>query len=182
MVTSLPLPHSDWVEVGYILRPHGVRGELRMILHAPEEGFPKSIESVLLIHPKHGERTVKVNSARKNKDAILMMLDTVQDRDEAQRWKGAAVFADPDLLPMPEQGYHVYELVGTTVEDANGQCLGKVTGFLDNSAHFLLQIQGEGEEKLFPYVEEFIVGYDREKNALRVSVPDGLWDDDESSS
>ena len=110
----------DWVEVGYILRPHGVRGELRMVLHAPEEGFPKSIESVRLVHPKQGEQSAAVVSARPSKDAILMRLESIRDRDEAQRWKGSAVMADANLLPEPEHGYHVFELVGTGVKDQSG--------------------------------------------------------------
>ena len=179
MGTYNTLPHNEWVEVGYLLRPHGVRGELRVILHAPEEGFPKTIESILLVHPKHGEKPAKVNSARKSKDAILMTLDAIQDRDEAQRWKGAALFADPTHLPAPEQGYHLYELVGTTVASTNGDELGEVTGFLDNSAHFLLKIRQNGQERLFPYVEEFVHGYDRDTNTLTVKVPEGLWDEEE---
>ena len=176
------MPHNEWVEVGYLLRPHGVRGELRVILHAPEEGFPKSIESILLIHPKHGEKAAKVTSARKSKDAILMILDAINDRDEAQRWKGAALFADPTYLPEPEQGYHLYELVGTSVVDSTGVSLGKINGFLDNSAHFILQIGGQGPEKLLPYVEQFVEGYDRDTDTLTVRVPEGLWDLEEPKS
>ena len=179
MDTNNTLPHNEWVEVGYLLRPHGVRGELRVILHAPEEGFPKSIESIVLVHPKHGDKPAKVLSARKSKDAILMKLDALQDRDEAQRWKGAALFADPSHLPETEQGYHLYELVGTAVADANGKALGEVTGFLDNSAHFLLKIRQDGHERLFPYVEDFVLGYERETNTLTVQVPEGLWDEEE---
>lgn len=179
MVTKATLPHNEWVEVGYLLRPHGVRGELRVILHAPEEGFPKSIESILLIHPKHGEKAAKVQSARKSKDAILMTVDTIRDRDEAQRWKGAALFVDPAHLPEPEQGYHLYELIGTAVVDTAGVSLGEIAGFLDNSAHFLLQIKKDGQEKLLPYVEQFVAGYDRDTDTLTVHVPEGLWDHDE---
>ena len=179
MDNNKALPHSEWVEVGYLLRPHGVRGELRVILHAPEEGFPESIESILLVHPKHGHKASKVQSARKSKDAILMKLDAIADRDEAQRWKGAALLADPAHLPEPEQGYHLYELIGTNVTDAQGGLIGEITGFIDNSAHFLLKIKENDKEKLFPYVDAFVLGYDRESNTLRVQVPDGLWDDEE---
>ena len=66
--------------------------------------------------------------------------------------------------------------------DTDGQGLGEVTGFLDNSAHFLLKIKQNGQERLFPYVEEFVEGYDRETNTLTVLVPEGLWDDDEPAS
>ena len=172
--------NCDWIEVGYILRPHGVRGELHVVLHAPEEGFPKSIASVLLIHPKHGERPTKVDTARTKRDAVLMRLDTIKDREEAQRWKGAAVHVEASHLPPPEQGYHVYELIGSSVIDESGQHLGDVTGFLDNSAHFLLKLSKDGQELLFPYVEDFVQGYDRESNALIVRVPPGLWDADDA--
>ena len=111
-----------------------------------------------------------------------MTLDTIRGRDEAQHWKGAALFADPAHLPDPEQGYHLYELIGTAVSDSTGNALGEISGFLDNSAHFLLKIQHHGQEKLFPYVEEFVQGYDRDTNTLTIQVPEGLWDDQEPES
>jgi 16S rRNA processing protein RimM len=173
---------NEWVEVGYILRPHGVRGELRVVLHAPEEGFPKSIESVRLVHPKHGEHSAKVDSARKTKDAVLLCLDTVRGRDEAQRWKGSAIFVEAAYLPEPAQGYHVFELVGANVASVDGTPLGTIAGFLDNSAHLLLRVEHEGKELLFPYVEEFIHGFERESDTLVICVPEGLWDEDEGTS
>jgi len=175
-------PGQDWVEVGYILRPHGVRGELRVILHAPEEGFPKTIKSVRLVHPKHGEQSANVDSARKTKDAVLMCLDSIKGRDDAQRWKGSAIFVEASHLPPPEQGYHVYELVGAKVASVDGAALGEVAGFMDNSAHLLLRISNQGKELLFPYVEEFVHSYERDSDTLVVTIPDGLWEDEEAES
>jgi 16S rRNA processing protein RimM len=114
------------------------------------------------------------------RDAVLMRLDTIKDRDEAQRWKGAAVHVEASHLPPPGQGYHVYELIGSSVIDDSGQHLGDVTGFLDNSAHFLLKLNKDGQELLFPYVEDFVKGYERESNSLIVTVPPGLWDTDDT--
>lgn len=180
--TTTTQPDNDWVEVGYVLRPHGVKGEVRVVLHAPEEGFPKTIEAVRLVHPKHGERGAKVDSARKTKDAVLMCLDSIKGRDEAQRWKGSAIYVEASHLPAPNQGYHVYELVGAKVASVDGTALGEIVGFLDNSAHLLLKIEHQGNELLFPYVEEFIHSYERSSDTLVVSIPEGLWEDEESGS
>lgn len=167
---------NNWVEIGYILRPHGVRGEMRLVLHAGEDIFPKTIKTVEFSHPDHGEQVFTVKQARNTKGAVLLVCENIQGRDEAQKWKGSAVRVQTAGLVTSEAGFHLFELVGVRLMDGDGEPQGEITGFMDNAGHWVLRLNRNGKEALFPFADELVTDFNRNAGILTVLVPEGLWE------
>jgi len=169
---------SPWIQFGYIFKAHGVRGELRMIPQS-EFPFPKKLKTVRVV-PKNGAPTVyTVKSVREIHNAYLLTLEEISGRNEAEALKGAAVQIPQDILPRLGAGeYYLFELVGTTVEDREGEILGQVEDLLDNAGQILLRISYNEKERFLPAVPETVLSFDREQKKLLVSVPEGLWEED----
>ncbi|MEC9465510.1 MAG: ribosome maturation factor RimM [Myxococcota bacterium] len=168
-----------WVEVGYVLRAHGVAGELRVVLHSPEEGLPDSLERVRLVKGAKS-RKYSLQSVRPTKDAILVRLVGVGGREEAALLKGHTVEVEEAQLPEVEgREHYLYQVIGATVVDANGSPIGVLEGFLETSAHPIAVLRYDGVERLVPWVEAFFVGFDRASFTVTMNVPEGLWDEPE---
>ena len=168
-----------WVEVGYVLRAHGVAGELRVVLHSPDEGLPESVERVQL--SKSGKsRKYRIESVRPTKDAVLVRLMGVGGREAAAALKGHTIEVEEAQLPNVEgREHYLYEVMGATVVTGAGEVLGTLESFLETSAHPIAVLKHGDKERLVPWVESFFVGFDRDERVVTMDVPDGLWDDSE---
>ena len=79
----MPKTPGNWVPLAEVLRPHGVRGEVRLKPYNRESDLLLDLEDVLLRMPDGEEHEVSVDGARRANDAVLMKLYSVDDRDHA---------------------------------------------------------------------------------------------------
>jgi len=151
------------LELGRIGRPHGVRGEVTVVLtsNRPERTEPGAVLFA-------GERALVVESARTQRDGWVVAFEGVTSREDAEELRGSLLHGD--ALPTEDgDELWVHELVGAEVRDRSGQVLGRVRAVEENPAHDLLVLD---DGTLVPTV--FVVG--READAVVVDVPDGLLD------
>ena len=168
-----------WVEVGYVSRAHGVMGELRVVLHSPDEGLPESVEKIRLKKGQDSKKYV-IEQARSTKDALLLRLMGVGSREAAAALKGFTLEVEEDQLPEVEgREHYLFEVVGAPVVAPSGEAHGTIESFLHTSAHPIAVLRHQGRERLVPWVEDFFVSFDREAASVVMEVPEGLWDDAE---
>lgn len=71
-------------------------------------------------------------------------------------WVSRADFPEPD-----DDEFYWVDLIGATVVNEQQETLGTVRGLIDNGAHQILRIVGEGEvERLVPFVEVYVKSVD----------------------
>jgi 16S rRNA processing protein RimM len=148
------------LEVGRVLRPHALAGEVLVKLVTNRlERVQKGSTLLAAGHELQVER-----SRPFNKGTWLVSFEQVRDIEAAERLRGMALFAQP--LSDPEALW-VHELVGASVRNAQGEELGNVTAVLANPASDLLELEGGG---LIParFVVEHGAGW------VVVDVPPGL--------
>ena len=150
------------LELGRIGRPHGLRGEVTVVLvsNRPERTAPGAVLFA-------GERRLLVTSARPQRDGWVLAFEGVTSREEAEALRGSVLFGD--ALPADGDELWVHEVVGAEVRDPSGRVLGRVRAVEENPAHDLLVLE---DGTLVPTV--FVV--DREPGVVVVDVPDGLLD------
>jgi 16S rRNA processing protein RimM len=122
------LAPDAWVPLAEVMRPHGVRGELRLRLFNRDSDLLLGLDEVLVRFPEGDEQEVSVDGARRANDAILMKLHSVDDRDRADELRGAVVCARRADFPPPEDGeFYACDVEGARVVVEGGEELGAVT-------------------------------------------------------
>ena len=115
------MPLGATVEVGIVARPHGVRGEVRVALHWDGSDALGSAPEVLLRLPRRGERRLAVVQARKVPKAVLLRLEGVESRDDAELLRGARVLVPREAMPALGPGeYYLCDLVGAELRGPEG--------------------------------------------------------------
>src|SRR5580698_6494386 len=110
------LADDDWVPLADVLRPHGVRGELRLRLYNRDSDLLLEQEDVLVRFPDGEEQEVSVDGARRADDAILMKLHSVDDRNRAEDLRGAVVCVRRAAFPAPAEGeFYACDIEGARV-------------------------------------------------------------------
>ncbi|HLJ07198.1 MAG TPA: ribosome maturation factor RimM [Acidimicrobiia bacterium] len=152
---------SGLLEVGRILRPHGLSGEVLVELWSDQSRLrPGNV-----LDTERGPLTV--TASRHHRDRFLVSFSGVTDRAAADAWRGVALLAEP--LSQPGTLW-VHQLVGATVVSATGEELGVVEAVEPNPASDLLVLGGGG---LVPL--RFVVSFEPHERVV-VDIPDGLLD------
>jgi 16S rRNA processing protein RimM len=158
----VPAP-EDRLEVGWVGKAHGLRGEV--VVHAvsnrPERFAAGSVVAVAGV-PR------RIETSRAQGDKYVVRFEGVDDRDAAERLRGARLTGEP-LGEAPEGEVWVHEVIGSEVVDRAGTVLGRVEAIEANPASDLMVLDGGA---LVPMV--FVV--EQAPGRVVVDVPEGLLD------
>ena len=168
----------DYLLLGRILRPHGVVGEIRMSINSDfPERFVELEQVYLGTSPEDPKPTpIQLKKVRFHQSYALVTFQGISDRNEADTLRGKYVLIDMDhAVPLEEDEYYLYQLIGMEVFTVDEQALGSVREVLETGANdvYVLDSPKYGE-LLIPAHSETIVDIDIDKNRIVVNLPDGL--------
>ena len=168
---------GDEVVLGKITRPHGIRGEVKVL---PLSGWPDSFrngERLRLTTEGEPDRIITMEALRKQGNAYIIKIAGIDNRNEAERLRGSVVFVPKDRIPpLPPDSYYVDELIGLTVLSTDDVRIGRMEDVLKGGAHDIYVIRDNGKEILVPAVKAFIKRIDLESQIMTIEVIEGLLD------
>jgi 16S rRNA processing protein RimM len=172
---TAPSGNSGAIEVGRIARAHGVRGELRVLLHWSESDSLLAADEVFVQLPGAESRVMKVESARRADRAILLKLSGVSDRDLATALRGATISVARADLPAAGAGeFYLCDLIGARVVDPAGE-IGVVLEIRGHPSVDCLVIRtDDGRQVEQPLVTPWFERVDLEARCVYLSGRDGL--------
>src|SRR5919197_147523 len=106
--------------VGRIGRPHGLRGEVSVLVRtdSPEQRFASGA-----VFELGAGRRLTVAGTRWHRGALLVRFAEVSDRDTAAELRGTVLTVAADELPPPDDPdeFHDHQLIGLRAELTDGQ-------------------------------------------------------------
>ncbi len=191
---------DDWVEIGRIVAPQGLNGEMRVY---PDTDFPERFLEPgdrWLLRPGQTEpETVQLVSGRflAGKGLYVIKLKGVNYRDQVEALREARLLiAASDRLALAPGEFHVADLVGLTIRlQATGQEIGTVVDIyaagndllaieLFSNAAAVPDTQATSPSKkrkskpapplLIPFVAEIVPVVDIDAGFIVINPPQGL--------
>lgn len=169
------------VEVGRVVKPHGLRGEVVVELRTdrPEVRFAAGA-SVWL-----DGAAATVTAGRPHQGRWLVRFDAAPDREAAEALRGRVVTAPVLEGDADADAYWNHELVGLVVVDEAGTDLGDVVAIVElpgAAGYDLLEVRrADGSSWLLPDVDELCAVVETDDGDLLLQVldpPPGLLDPD----
>ncbi len=169
---------KDLLTCGKVVKPHGLKGELCIIWHADSPLLLQETGKIYLRMPAERPRAFRPEALREHRNRLLLQLEQITGRDEAEKWRGAEILVDARELPREDEDeVYLYELLGCRVYLDSGKYLGLLQGFVPQKNGEIWQIVDEkGTEILFPAEDDFIVHLDPGAKKAVISPPEGLLD------
>ena len=160
------------VAVGRITRPHGVTGEVAVIVVTEVEDRFAVGATVWL----EDGRTLTVASSRPHKDRLLVRFEEVRDRAQAEALAKALLVVPESTSPeLPEGSWWDHQLVGCVVETDTGRALGELRDVIHTPANDVWSIVDEaGTETLIPVLTDVLADVDVERKRIVVREIEGL--------
>jgi len=166
---------EQMIRVGKIINCHGVRGELVLLSLSDDNRRFKRLKHALLEQSDGNYQEVRILSTREHKGNILLTLEGVTDRDQAERFKNHYLCVRPEDAVKPKGSYFIYEIVGLQVYEGD-TCYGRVTAVLQNSSTDLYEVQGVYGTFYLPALKTVVQNIDLDKGRMDVALPAGLLD------
>lgn len=160
------------LELGVVVKPHGVRGAIKVHLHNAESSVLQHQGEVILAVAGE-ERHVRCRYLGEAGDCALLSLEDVQSREAAEQLRGARILVDRQQLePLAEDEYLYEDLIGCRVEDEGGQLLGTVEQVFSAGASDVLVVSDGAQERLIPLVDDWVLSVDVDARQIRVAGGD----------
>ncbi len=171
--------------LGEVLRPHGIRGELRIRLLTD---YPERIASLKTVYLADSPEAAKVKpyqvqGMRMNGGFGLLRLRDIDDRTQADRLRGLYLLIDIEhAVPLEEGEVYLYQLIGLTVQTQSGETLGTLKDVMETGANDVYVVDSPRYgEILIPVTEQTIVKTDVSTGLIVVNLPEGLLPDQASN-
>jgi len=162
-----------YLAVGRILRPRGLRGELKVEILTEDPSRFQLLETVYV-----GPQFVpyQLERARLHQDVLLLKLIGCDDRDTAETLRDMLVqVAVEDALPLKEGEFWTYQILGLEAWTVEGELLGVVREVLETGANDVYGVQDKnGAELLIPALTDVVLEIDIDAGRMLVELPEGL--------
>lgn len=150
---------TDEVNVGEIVKPQGIRGEVKVRAGGFSERLAQ-LQSVRL-KTRGGERAYRVLGGRAGGGFAYLRLEGVADRDAAEALRGAGVFVAREDAALGEDENFISDLIGLTAVDTQGRRIGRLTDVLrPNAVCDVYAFDTPRGEMLLPALKRAVVRVD----------------------
>jgi len=162
---------EKYLIVGKILKPHGVRGMMKIIsyMHKPEDIFTAKvfyklqnfIPIDLRVHQKLDDQN------------FICTSNNVLNRLEAEKLHSCYLFIEKSTLPLPKQGeFYIEDLKKLTVVDEAGNKIGVVHDIYNFGAGDIIEISfDEGKLEMYSFNQDTFPNVDIKASTILFIPP-----------
>lgn len=167
------VPPTDIIVLGRIGAAYGLLGEVRVYPYADDPPGWSRLSHWWI--GREGDtpdlwQQTKLIRCRVSNESLIAQLACAVERNAAEAMRGLLVGAPRAALPATASDeYYWADLVGLDVINTHEQALGRVVGLLETPANTVLCVgDGEGKERLLPFVAAVVLDVDLARRAVRV--------------
>lgn len=169
---------DDCYQLGYVVKTHGLKGELQIYLDVDSPNQYRNLESVFVLN---GQRLVPffIESISFNGAKAIVAFEDLHELSAAQALKGKEIYLPLSALPkLKGNEFYLHEIVGFQLIDSNtDKTVGEIENVIESGPQLLLAVVTEnGVEILIPYVKSLLTKLDRNEKIISLKVPEGLLD------
>lgn len=168
-----PSTEPRFLVIGQVLKPHGVRGEVRV---NPLTELPERFNWLDVVYlGEKNPQPVGVEAVRFHKNLILLKLAGYDDREATETLRGVWLqVPENEAIPLEEGEYYLYQLIDLAVFTEEGQHLGVLVDVIETGANNVFVVKGEQGEQLLPDIAEVVQEIDFANGRITVRLLPGM--------
>lgn len=159
--------------IGKVTGVHGLSGMLKVASFAESVDTFRKGRSI--VAKNEGEEGIcyVILHASPHKHGVLLALEGVETREQAEDLVGKEILVDRDQLPEPEADtWYWQDLMGLDVVDHIKGYLGKITHIFPTGANDVLVVTDNDRETLVPVHKYFVESVDMNCRTVRTTLPE----------
>lgn len=170
--TGSPAGEPLYLSVGFLRRPHGLKGEIVMDLHTD---FPERMKKGRKLFVGEDHKQMTLTNVRPHQAGLLVKFKDVDTPEDAGLYRNQWVYVQTKDVPLPEGQHYKHELLGLKVMDEKDSPLGELIEILETGANDVYVVRDDsGKEILLPNIPSVILDLDIGARTMRVHLLEGL--------
>lgn len=168
---------EQYLRVGVITSPHGVRGEVKVFPTTDDAGRFETLKHVLL-DTGNEKKSLEIAHVKFFKNMVILKFKGIDNINEIEGWRQKDLLITRDqAVPLGEDENFIADLIGLTVLTDAGERLGVMADIILTGANDVYCVKtDEGKEVLLPAIKDCILKVDLQAQTMLVHVLDGLLD------
>lgn len=175
------IQEKDLIEVGKILKTHGVKGEMIFLFN---KGGYADVETKFYFFLLDGLYVpFFVEDFRfSSNDSAIVKIDQIDTVEEAVTYNDTLIFLPKELLKNiekePQEQSEWEQFIDYSVLDEHNKLIGVIESVDSSTINVLFVVfDDKNQEILIPATTDFILEINSTKKELHLSLPEGLLDD-----
>ncbi len=166
--------YAGFVEIGYIQKTHGIKGELQVSWNDSLTVNPQDLESVFVEIDGIPIPFFISSLKQKNYENSIARFDEVDNLQSAEELVGHSLMLPANQIPENDD-LELKDLVGYTVIDTANCTIGVISGYEEFNLNSIYYITTpNGSEAIIPATDDLIIEVDVEAKRLTMQIPEGL--------
>ena len=165
---------SSSYKIGLISKPHGLKGEVTILLDSQLTSDFDSLDTVFILQAGNLVPYFISSASVKGTKAYVKFeeIDTVEAAGKIAKCE---LYLPKTTRPKAGRGeFYNDEIIGFTVDDAEAGVLGSVTEVIQNNLQRLLCVRHQEKEILIPVEGPFIKSVNKSRKKISVELPEGF--------
>ena len=160
---------SEYLMIGEITKPQGVRGEVKVRPCTCDAERFEGLETVY-IEKNGGYAPMNIRVNRLSEDAVFMNVEGVTDRDAAEALRGTLLYIDrAHAVALDEDTNFLADLYGLRGLDDSGRDLGVLKDVLQPGGNDVYVFKGPLGEVLVPALRSVVLKVDLAAGEMRLN-------------
>jgi 16S rRNA processing protein RimM len=167
---------AELIPIGRVLRPHGLKGLLRI---RSDAGVDLPFEEGGIVYLRVGTKApecFKVVSIKPHKEMFLLELEGIATLERAETYRTAEILVEKGGLRRDGDEYFWFELMGLEVHLDTGEAIGTISRIIATGANDIYVVKKGKREILVPATSEVVKAIDLESGKMIISPMEGLLD------
>lgn len=153
------------LEVGRILKAHGIRGDVKTESFMDSPDCFLSIKQFFIDGKPYFAERITVHGG-----FLLIKFKGVETANDAETLRGKTLLCEHVAVPEPEDGrYYVADIIGCIVSDGTKE-YGKIRDVLQYGSADVIVVEKDGKKSMFPWVNVLNV---RVNTDAKIFIVDG---------
>ncbi len=167
---------SEQITIGKIVKPFGVKGEVRVESLSDVPGRFEGLKAVTLESPTGRTLSTAVTRVRRGgPDSYVLGLESFSTPEEAAVFRGALLkIPRGQTPPLPEGHYYEFELIGLTVLEEGGRVLGTLDDIVETPGGHVFVAHSDRGEVLIPATRTTVASVDVGRGIMVVRQSDAF--------
>jgi 16S rRNA processing protein RimM len=170
----------EYLSVGVVLKPHGLKGEIKVKPLTDDERRFDNLYSIYLKEEQY--RELNIVSRRYVKNMVYLKLKGYNTIESVEPLRNQHLWIPRSMArKLPKDTYYIADLLGCRVETLTGQNLGEIVDVQETGSNDVFVLRGGSfGEVLIPALKKVITQVDIQSKLVRVDLTDmeGLLPDD----
>ena len=167
----------EFVIIGQIIKPHGVKGAVKVLSLSDDPQRFSSLKQVFLGDEESQGEPLDIEKVQFQNGNVILTLASCKSREQAEQLRRQYVkIPSSEIIPLPDGAHYYYELVGLEMVAANGDVIGVVEDVVTYPANDVFVVTNNEREYLIPDIPDVIKKIDIDAGKIVINPMQGLLD------